>query len=109
CRGTQVTAPLIDRSPSGSTSGVARRDGGITILAVPLVRALVVLANADAGRLAARRADQLHVRHVQRRLDLNDAGLAGAAPLDVLLDDVDALDHHPVLVDKVHADRALLP
>ena len=37
------------------------------------------------------------------------ASLPRSPPLDVLLDDIDTLDHDPVTVDQVEADFAALP
>jgi hypothetical protein len=45
---------------------------------------------------------------VQWRFDLDDARLPRSPALDVLLDDVDALDDHSVAIDYVHAYATLL-
>jgi hypothetical protein len=45
---------------------------------------------------------------MQCRFHLDDAGLACPSALDVLLDDVDALDNDPISLDHIHAHFALL-
>jgi hypothetical protein len=45
---------------------------------------------------------------MQRGLDLDDARLTGTAPLNVLLDDVDALDHHSLTIDEILANPTSL-
>src|SRR3954469_2294766 len=71
----------------------------------------LVLAVTDAGRLAARRADDLHVAHVDRRLLRDDAaGLRaarGLPDLGVLLDPVGALDEDLVGLGERHDDAPL--
>ena len=45
---------------------------------------------------------------MQSRFDFDYAGLPRSSPLDVLLDDIDALDDHTVTFDHVDAHFALL-
>src|SRR5690606_18199962 len=85
-----------------------RRDGLVGLLRVPLVLAFRVLADANARRFARRRVDQHDVGDVKRSLDLDDTRLAGASGLDVLLDDVDALDHHTIDLGHELADGTAL-
>src|SRR5690349_15891019 len=56
------------------------------------VGAAVELLAADAGRLVGARAEQHHVRNVDRRLLLEDAARLVAARLAVTLHHRDALD-----------------
>src|SRR5690606_32408866 len=70
--------------------------------------AVGILPHTHPGRLLAARAHQHHVLNVKWGLNLNNAGLASPAALDVLLDDVDAFDHHTVTLGQVLAHNALL-
>jgi hypothetical protein len=45
---------------------------------------------------------------MQCRFDLDDAGLTCSPALDMLFDDVDALDDHSVTINDVHAHTTLL-
>jgi hypothetical protein len=45
---------------------------------------------------------------MERRFNLDNARLARSATLDVLLDDVDALDDHPVPLNDVYTHSSLL-
>src|SRR4051794_15114772 len=68
-------------------------------------------AVADAAGLPARRADDLHVAHVHRRLLRDDAALLratrGLGDLGVLLDAVRTLNEHAVGVGRGLDDLAL--
>jgi hypothetical protein len=64
--------------------------------------------NANAGRFAAARADQLDFGHWKGRFNFDPTGLAGSAALDVLDNDIDAFDNHFVIVDQIDANGAAL-
>src|SRR6185369_663489 len=81
--------PLIDHRPRNRLAG---------LLAVPLVLSIGVPANADTRRLLGVRIKQHHVRYVERSLNLNTTGLAGAAPAKVLDDNIHALNHHAIIL-----------
>ena len=104
-RRSRLVRQLFERSGRRSICALRRslcglwpRNQRVALLAIALVLAVGVLANTDPGRLLAVRADEHHVRDVQWRFDLDDAGLPRSAPLDVLLDDIDAFDDDPILV-----------
>ncbi len=66
-------------------------------------------ALAGARRSPAARADQHHIRCLERRLALDDAArLARTARLGVALDHIQALDHHPARFRQRFLDLAAL-
>src|SRR5215217_7323253 len=88
--------------------GLWSRNQGVALLAIADVLAIGSFTNTHPGWLLAVRANELDIGDMQCRFDLDDAGLPGSSSLDVLLDDIDAVDDDPVPIDHIDAHLALL-
>ncbi len=92
----------IHRSNADAAGGLILGPGNVLLTRLAKAHILAIGAGVDthAGRIATARANQLHLGHGKWRLDLDTAGLARAAALDVLDNDIHAFDDDLVVVDR---------